>query len=152
MDCDIRWEGIVVQLTGQEAEAGPSEDDGDEEDVFAVGAMEAQVEHLHLDGDRTRACGGGGAALDCLGAGADLQMGALLYMPAGCMRCWRSLVVCLGCGRGSSRLGSPGRVSRSVSGGVRVALTVPNQIPFTVQIVVLCIGHFMNIGCRAGVH
>lgn len=72
MDCDIRWEGIVQQLTGQEAEAGPSEDEGEEEDLFAVDAMEHQVEHLHLDRARDPHTS---AALD--GRAPDLQLGAL---------------------------------------------------------------------------
>eukprot|EP00892_Ulva_mutabilis_P009463 jgi/Ulvmu1/688/UM010_0060.1 len=70
MDCDVRWEGIVQALTGQEAEAGPSEDEGEEEDVFAVGAME----HLHLGRGRTGDAHGA-AALDGLGTATDAQLG-----------------------------------------------------------------------------
>lgn len=73
MDCDIRWEGIVQQLTGQEAEAGPSDDDLDDDDVFAVGAMEDQVENLHLDRSGEPP---GAAARDSLSAVADSQLGA----------------------------------------------------------------------------
>ena len=51
IDADIRWEGIVEQLRGQEDEDGSESDDVDPDDLRAAAALFSGAENMAGDSD-----------------------------------------------------------------------------------------------------